>query len=1533
VVWCDSETNAPGIHTGFALGRTGESVSLFDQNTNRVDAVTFGVQVPNYTVGRIAGAWTLTSPTTNSANQAIALGSSTNLVINEWMANAPAGEDDWLELYNRSVSTPASLQGLYMGVSNITFQLSALSFIGPGGFVQLLADENAGADHLDFRLQASGGFIVLYNEIGVELDRITYGAQQEGISQGRLPNGAGSIATFTFSSSPAASNYVLNYTGPILNEILAVNRQAVTNGNGRVADFVELYNPSGIASNLAGMRLSTDPDDPAQWIFPPGVSIPAGGYLVVWFDEDRPASFVAEAVLNTGHSIHGDGGSVTLLNIAGRPVDTISFGFQVPDQSIGRSAGNWALLSSITPGAVNSSAAALASASNLRINEWLASPANDDTDWIELYNLAAQPVLLTGSYVSDSAAAWALTESPIGPLSFIGANGFVKITTDGDLSQGSDHANFTLDADGEVLRLYNSSVGIIDTVFFGLQTPGVSQGRFVDGQEVIASFIGSATPGESNYRVIQEIVINEVLTHTDPPFEDAIELFNAGSTTVDVSGWYLSDSQRQPRKFRIPNGSLMDPGTFLVFYEYQFGAGEPDVPGNASTAFTLDSAHGDDVWLSAVDEQDRLTGYRTSVSFGAAKNGVSFGRFTTSEGADFPPLLSKTFGINNPFDQAAFRAGAGASNAAPKIGPIVINEIMYHPPDVNGVDNTAEEFIELHNITDQTVNLFDSVHPTNRWRVQGGVSFTFPGGITISNRAFALLVNFDPSSPIELGAFRNKYSVSTSIPVFGPYSGKLNNQSDAIELQMPDTPQSPGSSDPGFVPYMQVDRVKYRDLPPWPTAADGGVSGVPISIQKSMSQSYGNEGLNWIAGTPTAGTTNGLSFAALPSIVQQPSSFSVAIGSNVMFSVIATGNQPLSYLWRRNGIALSYATNSTLALSAVQSSDEGAYTVLVSNPGGSVLSAAAQLSIGAPPNITQQPRNQIGTPGGSATFTVGATGGSLVYQWLFNGTNLPGATASTVTLSNLTASAIGPYAVVITNTFGVATSSVAYIVINGPAITVDPQNQRVRTGESASFNVGVTGDVPLSYQWRKNNTPIATGTNATFHIASAQLSDAGSYDVIVSNPVGSATSLAANLTFHVTIAQQPQSLSVRPPTNVTFSVAAVGTGTLLYQWRFNGTNIDGASTSTLPLDNVHLTNNGDYSVVVTDDFGSVTSSNATLTVLVNPLIVRQPSVQLAMPGQSATFTVAVTNATLPIGYQWIKAPSTVYTNIVLYSTNCTFTIPNVQAIDSGNFRVTCTNAAGTNASSFAALTVGPAITVHPTNRTVNATSNTTFTVTVVGSSTMRYQWRLFGTNLPSDPNPSVTNQNYSITNVQIAHAGNYSVVVTNLAGGATSQVAVLTIRQKPAIVTEPQDLTVAEGDPVSFTVGATGGDLRYQWLFNESPLSNATNSVFNIASAQPSHAGAYSVVITNVLGATNSRVATLTVLLKPALSNPEMLISGDFRMVLTGHTNRDYDVEFTTNWINWSFLKTISYSNGAIPIIDSTATNSPNRIYRVKLHD
>ncbi len=157
-----------------------------------------------------------------------------------------------------------------------------------------------------------------------------------------------------------------------------------------------------------------------------------------------------------------------------------------------------------------------------------------------------------------------------------------------------------------------------------------------------------------------------------------------------------------------------------------------------------------------------------------------------------------------------------------------------------------------------------------------------------------------------------------------------------------------------------------------------------------------------------------------------PSNQIVATGSTVAFQATTSGPGPFGYQWRRNGVALAGATNSSLVLSNVTSAASGAYTVEVSNASGSVLSAAAGLSVLAPPAITMEPQSQTAYVGTTVTFLVTATGAPpLSYQWSFNGQALPGATTASLTLTNVTRAQAGNYGVVVTNIVGSVTSGPA----------------------------------------------------------------------------------------------------------------------------------------------------------------------------------------------------------------------------------------------------------------------------------------------------------------------------------------------------------------------------------------------------------------------------------------------------------------------------------------------------------------------------
>ena len=494
VVWCDSQVSDPGLHTGFGLAQEGESIFLYDAFTNRVDAFSYGLQIPNDSVGIVNGSWQLTVPTPGSANAAAALGSPANLVINEWLANSAPGADDWLELYNRG-TVPVALRGLYLTTSNSLQQMTSLSFIAPRSHARLWADEKTGAGHLDFKLPAAGGVIVLFDSNAAEINRVYYDVQQESVSQGLMPDGVNNIVSFP-TPTPGMSNSLPPYTGPILNELVARNRTGAVDTIGRRSEWVELYNTNSAAFNLTGMMLSTDLGKANRWSFPAGTTIPANGYLVVWCDVSRLASTAAEANLNTGLTLTGNGGGVYLFNAGGQVVDKVEFGFQVRDRSIGLSGGRWQLLATPTFAALNAAPAVLGAVTSLRINEWLAKSTNGD-DWFELYNTSSQPVELSGCPLTDDPSILGQGKSPLRPLSFIDPLGWVKCIADGNPGKGPNHFNFNLASEGDTLRIYDTNFNTIDNIYFGLQLSGVSQGRLPDGGANARNFT-TPTPGEQN---------------------------------------------------------------------------------------------------------------------------------------------------------------------------------------------------------------------------------------------------------------------------------------------------------------------------------------------------------------------------------------------------------------------------------------------------------------------------------------------------------------------------------------------------------------------------------------------------------------------------------------------------------------------------------------------------------------------------------------------------------------------------------------------------------------------------------------------------------------------------------------------------------------------------------------------------------------------------------------------------------------------------------------------------------------------------
>jgi hypothetical protein len=658
-----------------------------------------------------------------------------------------------------------------------------------------------------------------------------------------------------------------------LNEVLA-NNTTLINGDGTITDLVEIYNSGTIPVELGGCSLTDSNTFPRRYSFPTNSTsmLASHAFLVIRFDSrftnDPPS------VTKVPFGVKASGGFLVLYGPPTDPVkiDELEYGLQVQNLSLGRvtdGTGPWQLTTP-TFGSANV-AVELGARSGIKINEWQVKESSG-SDYIELYNPTNKPVDLSGMFLTDTLTT---NKFRIPERSFIGTgwiSGFLKFKADGDNTTPkypADELSFKLSDNEQIGLAEADGFTFVDFIppnftFYGNQTSDISQGRFPDGSANIVFFpkindYETRSPGEPNFLILpytNSPIVSELLSHTDPPLEDAVEIQNRAGTNVNISGWWLSNSRANRKRYLIPSGPAVPPGGFRVIYE-----GANATTGfNSTTAadpFTFNSAHGDSVVLSQVDANGNLTGYIIYEEFEAAANGISFGHYDTSVGGDykFVAMSGTTFGADEANNVADFRKGTGKTNAYPKIGPVVLNEIMFAPKrtlfgtNVVVKQNPEEEYIELRNITSSSVPLYDPLYPTNHWRLQKAIEFVFPT-ISLAPNSFCIVVGFNPSTnAAALANFRSRYNVSNDVLILGPWIGQLNDSGDSIEFYRPDPVQLPPHPDAGFVPFVRIDKVNYKTSGSWP----GGANETGFSLQRKNSLLFGNDPFNWASDAPTAG--------------------------------------------------------------------------------------------------------------------------------------------------------------------------------------------------------------------------------------------------------------------------------------------------------------------------------------------------------------------------------------------------------------------------------------------------------------------------------------------------------------------------------------------------------------------------------------------------------------------------------------------------------------------------------------------------------
>jgi hypothetical protein len=500
IIWFDQEYNDPGLHTGFGLDREYESIFLYDAKGVRIDAVSLGSQVPDYSVGLISNdqeSWSLTIATPGGFNLPAEIAPQSNLALNEWLSNPKENEFAWIELHNKNQQMPISLHGVYITVDNSLQRIDEYAYIEGGGYLQLLFNaENKPLD-LHLELPTNGATIQLFSSDEAEIDNVKYAPQDKGVSGGRWPDGGEGIHSFKHATTPGRSNSPPNYLGPKFNEIMAANLSNFINEPASACDWIELVNPLDVSYDLTNMSISVGAPRPGAWSFPNGFHLEPRGHILIMCNPQKPASIHMHTGLNIGNALNDQGDTCYLFDKIGRIVDVVEFGNQVKDQTIGLDNGIWTLLETPSPGAKNSDAAKLGSLTDVLINEWMAAPAAGP-DWFELHNKSELPAALTGTYLTDTPSLAGKFKYQIGPLCYIGAKAWFRWYADSTAHHGPDHVNFSLDRLGEVIQLNQDTGHKNHSINFGPQALDISEGLFPDGGDTIYKFPGSPTPGAAN---------------------------------------------------------------------------------------------------------------------------------------------------------------------------------------------------------------------------------------------------------------------------------------------------------------------------------------------------------------------------------------------------------------------------------------------------------------------------------------------------------------------------------------------------------------------------------------------------------------------------------------------------------------------------------------------------------------------------------------------------------------------------------------------------------------------------------------------------------------------------------------------------------------------------------------------------------------------------------------------------------------------------------------------------------------------------